>query len=154
MNEDGSVNLSKIDEIVEEQIEGGVAAIVSCGTTGEGSTLSRDEHVEVMRHTIKAVNHRIPVIAGTEATTPLLPSSFPKRPRKWVPTVCCLFRLIITSASHGLYRAPHPYCRPSQYSDTPTMFPARHEYCLRNIQVLSAHKNIVAVMRQTVIFRA
>ena len=65
MNEDGSVNLSKIDEIVEEQIEGGVAAIVSCGTTGEGSTLSRDEHVEVMRHTIKAVNHRIPVIAGT-----------------------------------------------------------------------------------------
>ena len=42
MNEDGSVNLSKIDEIVEEQIEGGLAAIVSCGTTGEGSTLSRD----------------------------------------------------------------------------------------------------------------
>ncbi len=65
MHEDGSVNLSKIDEIIEEQIEGGVAAIVSCGTTGEGSTLSREEHIDVMRHTIKAVNHRIPVIAGT-----------------------------------------------------------------------------------------
>ena len=65
MHEDGSVNLSKIDEIIEEQIEGGVAAIVSCGTTGEGSTLSREEHIDVMRHTIKAVNHRVPVIAGT-----------------------------------------------------------------------------------------
>ena len=65
MHEDGSVNLSKIDEIIEQQIEGGVAAIVSCGTTGEGSTLSREEHIDVMRHTIKAVNHRIPVIAGT-----------------------------------------------------------------------------------------
>ena len=65
MHKDGSVNLEKIDEIIEQQIEGGVSAIVSCGTTGEGSTLSREEHIDVMRHTIKAVNHRIPVIAGT-----------------------------------------------------------------------------------------
>lgn len=65
MHEDGSINLSKIDEIIEQQIEGGVAAIVSCGTTGEGSTLSREEHIDVMRHTIKAVNRRVPVIAGT-----------------------------------------------------------------------------------------
>ena len=64
-HEDGSVNYEKLAELVEEQIAGGTDAIVACGTTGEAATMSEEEHMDVIRFIIKAVNHRIPVIAGT-----------------------------------------------------------------------------------------
>lgn len=62
---DGSVNYEKLSELVEEQIAGGTDAIIACGTTGEAATMSEEEHMDVIRFIIKAVNHRIPVIAGT-----------------------------------------------------------------------------------------
>lgn len=62
---DGSVNYEKLAELVEEQIAGGTDAIIACGTTGEAATMSEEEHMDVIRFIIKAVNHRIPVIAGT-----------------------------------------------------------------------------------------
>lgn len=62
---DGSVNNEKLSELVEEQIAGGTDAIIACGTTGEAATMSEEEHMDVIRFIIKAVNHRIPVIAGT-----------------------------------------------------------------------------------------
>ena len=65
MKEDGSVNYEKLDELLEFQIKDGTDAIVACGTTGEASTLSHEEHLNVIRHTVKTVNHRVPVIAGT-----------------------------------------------------------------------------------------
>lgn len=65
MYEDGSVNFDALKEIIEEQIDKGTDAIISVGTTGEAATLSVEEHVEVIVYTIKVVNHRIPLIAGT-----------------------------------------------------------------------------------------
>lgn len=65
MREDGSVNYDKLRELLEEQIAEGTDAIISCGTTGEASTLSEEEHMDVVRFTVKQVNHRVPVIAGT-----------------------------------------------------------------------------------------
>ena len=65
MHEDGSVNFEALKEIIEEQIEKGTDAIISVGTTGEAATLSVEENVEVIAYTIKVVNHRIPLIAGT-----------------------------------------------------------------------------------------
>ena len=65
MHEDGTVNFEVLEAIIEDQIAGGTDAIISVGTTGEAATLTVEEHLEVIRHTIKAVNHRIPVIAGT-----------------------------------------------------------------------------------------
>ncbi|MCF0129888.1 MAG: 4-hydroxy-tetrahydrodipicolinate synthase [Pseudobutyrivibrio sp.] len=65
MHEDGSVNYEKFAQIIEEQIAGGSDAIVVCGTTGESSTLSHEEHLDVIDYCIKQVNHRLPVIAGT-----------------------------------------------------------------------------------------
>ncbi len=65
MNPDGSVNYDKLKELVEFQINNGTDAIISCGTTGESSTLTVDEHVEVIKTTIKQVAGRVPVIAGT-----------------------------------------------------------------------------------------
>lgn len=65
MHADGSVNYEKLGEILEEQIAGGTDAIVICGTTGEASTLSHEEHLDVIRYGVKVVNGRIPVVAGT-----------------------------------------------------------------------------------------
>lgn len=61
----GEVNFPKLTELIEEQIAGGTDAIISCGTTGESSTMSHEEHIEVIRYTCKVVSGRIPVIAGT-----------------------------------------------------------------------------------------
>lgn len=63
--ESGEVNYPKLTELLEEQIAGGTDAIISCGTTGESSTMSHEEHIEVVRYTCQVVNGRIPVIAGT-----------------------------------------------------------------------------------------
>ena len=65
MHDDGSVNYAKLDELLEQQIAEGTDAIVICGTTGESSTLTIEEHEEAIRHCIKTVNGRVPVIAGT-----------------------------------------------------------------------------------------
>ncbi len=61
----GEVNYDKLEELLEEQISGGTDAIISCGTTGESSTMSHEEHMEVVRFTCQVVKNRIPVIAGT-----------------------------------------------------------------------------------------
>ena len=64
-NEDGSVNYEQFAKNIEYQIAGGTDAIIVCGTTGEASTLSHEEHLEVIRYCVEKVNKRIPVIAGT-----------------------------------------------------------------------------------------
>lgn len=65
MNEDGSVNFDSFRNLVEEQIAGGTDCIIVCGTTGEASTLSHEEHLECIKFVVDVVNKRIPVIAGT-----------------------------------------------------------------------------------------
>ena len=65
MKENGDVNFEKLGEILEEQIAAGTDAVIICGTTGESSTLSHEEHMETIRYTIDKVNKRIPVVAGT-----------------------------------------------------------------------------------------
>lgn len=65
MKADGAVDYEKLEEIIEEQIAGGTDAIVACGTTGEASTLTHEEHIEVIRQTCQVVAGRIPVVAGT-----------------------------------------------------------------------------------------
>lgn len=64
-NNDGSVNYEKLDNLIEFQIKNHTDAIIICGTTGEASTLSHEEHLDVVRHCVNTVNHRVPVIAGT-----------------------------------------------------------------------------------------
>ncbi len=65
MNADGSVNFEKYREMIDWQIENGTDAIITCGTTGESSTLSAEEHVDVMRVAVEQTAGRVPVIAGT-----------------------------------------------------------------------------------------
>ena len=62
---DGSVDYDKFRDVIEYQIAGGTDCIVVCGTTGESSTLSHEEHLECIRFCAEVVNKRIPVVAGT-----------------------------------------------------------------------------------------
>ena len=61
----GEVDYDKFKEQIEYQIENGTDAIVVCGTTGEASTLSHEEHLECIKFCVEVTDHRIPVIAGT-----------------------------------------------------------------------------------------
>ncbi len=64
-HEDGSVNYEKLGELIEFQIANKTDAIIICGTTGEASTLTHEEHLECIKYTIDKVAKRVPVIAGT-----------------------------------------------------------------------------------------
>lgn len=64
-HEDGSINYEKFEQLVNEQIEGGTDAIIVCGTTGEASTLTHEEHLDLIRFCVEKVNGRVPVVAGT-----------------------------------------------------------------------------------------
>lgn len=65
MHSDLSVNYEKLSELIEFHIQNRTDAIVITGTTGEASTLTDQEHLEVIRYTVERVGGRIPVIAGT-----------------------------------------------------------------------------------------
>ncbi len=64
-NSDLSVNYDKLGELIEYQIANGTDAIIICGTTGEASTLTDDEHREEIKFAVDKVAGRVPVIAGT-----------------------------------------------------------------------------------------
>lgn len=59
------VDYDKLGELIEYQIANGTDSIIICGTTGEASTLTHEEHLECIRYTVEKVNKRVPVIAGT-----------------------------------------------------------------------------------------
>lgn len=69
MLDDGSVDFAALESLVDFHVASGTHGIISMGTTGESATLNQDEHIEVMRRTVKLANSRIPVIAGTGANS-------------------------------------------------------------------------------------
>lgn len=64
MTEDG-VNFDQLGRLIDWQIEQGINALVICGTTGEGSTLTDEEHKACIKYAVERANHRVPIIAGT-----------------------------------------------------------------------------------------
>lgn len=64
MKEDGSINYPVFGELLDSQVKGGADAVVVAGTTGEGSTLTNAEHIELVEYAVKKIHGRIPVIAG------------------------------------------------------------------------------------------
>jgi 4-hydroxy-tetrahydrodipicolinate synthase len=65
MNEDFTINFDSFDELIEFHIAGKTDALIVCGTTGEASTLSVEEHLEAIQFVAERVKGRIPVVAGT-----------------------------------------------------------------------------------------
>ncbi len=64
-NADGSINYDCLGEMIDNQIENGTDAIIICGTTGESSTMTDDEHLDCIKFAVKHTAGRVPVIAGT-----------------------------------------------------------------------------------------
>ena len=65
MKPDGAVNYEVFAKLIEFQISNNTDAIIVCGTTGEASTLTHEEHIECIRFCVQQVAKRVPVIAGT-----------------------------------------------------------------------------------------
>ncbi len=65
MNADGSINYAEFGRMIDFQLDGGIDALVVCGTTGEASTMTDEEHIEVIRYAVERTAKRVPVIAGT-----------------------------------------------------------------------------------------
>lgn len=65
MNADGSINYDELGRLIDFQIDNSTDAIVICGTTGEASTMTDEEHIECIRYTVERAAGRVPVIAGT-----------------------------------------------------------------------------------------
>ena len=63
--ENGAVDYDTFRELIEYQIANGTDCIIVCGTTGESSTLTHEEHLECIKFCTEVVNKRIPVVAGT-----------------------------------------------------------------------------------------
>lgn len=64
-HENGEVNYEKFAALLEYQISNGTDAIIVCGTTGEASTLTHEEHLDVIKYCVEKAAGRVPVIAGT-----------------------------------------------------------------------------------------
>lgn len=66
-HDDGSIDLATYKRLVEAQLAAGVSGLVPCGTTGEASTLSVEEHLEVVKTCKETVAGKVPVVAGAGA---------------------------------------------------------------------------------------
>ena len=100
----GKVDVSALHRLVEMQIEGGTAALLACGTTGEPSTMSAEERELVIRETVKAAAGRVPVICGTGSNCTQAVSDNEKRFRD----LGCAAQLVVTpyynkTTQEGLY---------------------------------------------------
>ena len=65
MKDNQGVNYDKLEELINQQIDAGTDAIVIAGTTGESSTLTMEEHRDVIKAAVEFTKHRVPVVAGT-----------------------------------------------------------------------------------------
>ncbi len=64
-HEDGRINFEAFDQLIDFQLNNETDAIIVCGTTGESSTMTDEEHLECIAHVVEYVNKAVPVIAGT-----------------------------------------------------------------------------------------
>ena len=78
-NDDETVNYDMLGTLIDRQIEGKTDAIIVCGTTGEPATMTEEEKLSVIEFTVKRVNHRIPVIAGSGGNSTGLVIDFSKK---------------------------------------------------------------------------
>ena len=100
----GAVDYSALTKLVERQIEGGVSALVPCGTTGEAATLSAEEKRRVIAHTVKASQGKVPVIAGCASTsTNLLAKLAIQSEEDGADGVLCLTPFYNKATEEGIY---------------------------------------------------
>ncbi|GAA0612105.1 4-hydroxy-tetrahydrodipicolinate synthase [Virgibacillus siamensis] len=77
-DENGKVDFQKTTDLIEHLLENGSDGLVIAGTTGESPTLTKEEKISLLKHTVKTVNQRVPVIAGTGSNNTAASISFTK----------------------------------------------------------------------------
>ena len=144
----GEVDYAALENLIDWHIEEGTNGIVSVGTTGESATLSIYEHIDVIEHTVKYVNKKLPVIAGTGANSTQ-------------EAIDLSIEAKLKGADYTLLVTPY-YNKPNQngliahyekIADTVEMghilynVPSRTACDLlpKTVDILSSHKNIVAI---------
>lgn len=148
MNPDGAVNYEKYRELIDWQIENGTDAIITCGTTGESSTLGHEEHIAVMRTAVEQAAGRVPVISGTGSNDTAYCIELSKGggglgSRRASPGHAVLQQGVPKRADSALHR----HCRRRQPADYSLQcsLPHRVEMKPKTIAELAKHPRIVGV---------
>jgi 4-hydroxy-tetrahydrodipicolinate synthase len=102
---EGQLDPEALKRHIDFQIDGGIDGLVPCGTTGEASTMSHDEHVEVVRLTVEHVNKRVPVIAGSGSNSTSEAVQLTKRVKEVGADACLMITPYYNKPTQeGLYR--------------------------------------------------
>ena len=144
----GDVDYVALENLIDWHIEKGTNGIVSVGTTGESSTVNVKEHLEVISHTVKYVNSRIPVIAGTGANSTSEAIELTMESKQMGAD----FSLLVTP----YYNKPNQngliqhYTKVANEVDLPQILynvPSRTACDLKpsSVKILSEHKNIIGI---------
>ena len=144
----GDVDYAALDNLIDWHINKGTNGIVSVGTTGESATVNIKEHLEVIEHTVKYVNSRIPVIAGTGANSTSEAIELTKESKHMGAD----FSLLVTP----YYNKPNQngliqhYTKIANEVDLPQILynvPSRTACDIEpsSVKILSEHKNIVGI---------
>lgn len=144
----GDVDYVALENLIDWHIEKGTNGIVSVGTTGESATVNIKEHLEVISHTVKYVNSRIPVIAGTGANSTSEAIELTMESKQ----IGADFSLLVTP----YYNKPNQngliqhYTKVANEVDLPQILynvPSRTACDLKpsSVKILSEHKNIVGI---------
>ena len=100
----GAVDFGALEHLIERQIKGGVSALVPCGTTGEASTLGREEKRRVIECTVKCAGGRVPVIAGCGSTSTAIAQSLAREAESvGADAVLCLTPYYNKASEEGVY---------------------------------------------------
>ena len=148
MMPNGDVDYVALENLIDWHIEKGTNGIVSVGTTGESATVNIKEHLEVINHTVKYVNSRIPVIAGTGANSTSEAIELTMESKQMGAD----FSLLVTP----YYNKPNQkgliqhYTKVANEVDLPQILynvPSRTACDLKpsSVKILSEHKNIVGI---------
>ncbi len=147
LNENG-VDYESYGRLIEWQIEQGINAIVTCGTTGESSTLTDEEHRAVMKYAVEKVNGRVPVIAGTGSND----TAYAIELTKYACEIGADAMLVVTpyynkATQNGLIESFKAIADASTKPIILYNVPSRTGVNLapKTLQVLAEHPNIVAV---------
>ena len=144
----GDVDYVALENLIDWHIEKGTNGIVSVGTTGESATVNIKEHLEVISHTVKYVNSRIPVIAGTGANSTSEAIELTMESKQMGVD----FSLLVTP----YYNKPNQngliqhYAKVANEVDLPQILynvPSRTACDLKpsSVKILSEHKNIIGI---------
>ncbi len=145
---DDKVDLQALERLVNFQIDNGTSALVPCGTTGESSTLTHDEHHLVIEKTIAFAAGRVPVIAGTGSNSTAEAISLTKEAKKMGADAALLITPYYNKPTQdGLYAH---YMAVADAVDIPQILynvPSRTAVCVEpeTVSRLADHKNIVAI---------